>query len=351
MRHTRFQGAIVKDDQIVLVRHYSRNRDRHYWVMPGGGIESGESELECIVREMREETGLDVRVERLLLDLRNPEGRFYLRQKTYLCTPVGGELIPGDEPEVDEFDITAAEWFSLSQPQTWWDRLQPADWVVPVLTEIARTLGHEPHLPEAVEQVTPVPPVDHPGELWMIREGTDADADSLSHLLFSGQGALTHLVADRRGHRLEPRRLLADLQSRSVLVAQSGELPLGVAVASEEWSEAWDETPRSTGGTSLTVHLVAVGNPAASITAGPAELAGELLQVLSARAGELGYRSLRLCLPADPPAGPSAGADAYLRRAGIDQPDPASLVTGLGFRCIGFQSGPEGGTLWYERRL
>jgi hypothetical protein len=46
-----------------------------------------------------EETQLQVRVERLLLDLpvENPSG--YQRRKTYLCTVLAGEARPGHEPE------------------------------------------------------------------------------------------------------------------------------------------------------------------------------------------------------------------------------------------------------------
>ncbi|MGR6997985.1 NUDIX domain-containing protein [Yinghuangia aomiensis] len=39
-----------------------RRRDSGNWVLPGGGMELGESLVGCVVREVREETGLDVEV-------------------------------------------------------------------------------------------------------------------------------------------------------------------------------------------------------------------------------------------------------------------------------------------------
>ncbi len=45
-----------------------------FWVIPGGGLEAGESDEECVIREMREETGLEVQVEKLLIEEVLPPG-------------------------------------------------------------------------------------------------------------------------------------------------------------------------------------------------------------------------------------------------------------------------------------
>jgi ADP-ribose pyrophosphatase YjhB (NUDIX family) len=44
----------------------TRRADSGQWCIPGGGMDAGESVEECCAREMREETGLVVRVVRLL---------------------------------------------------------------------------------------------------------------------------------------------------------------------------------------------------------------------------------------------------------------------------------------------
>jgi 8-oxo-dGTP pyrophosphatase MutT (NUDIX family) len=56
--------AIVQEGRILLVNH--RRMGRSYWVLPGGALDAGESLPECAAREVREETGLDVTVDRLL---------------------------------------------------------------------------------------------------------------------------------------------------------------------------------------------------------------------------------------------------------------------------------------------
>lgn len=56
--------VIVQDGRILLVNH--RRLGRSYWVLPGGELRPGESLAACAVREVREETGLEILVDRLL---------------------------------------------------------------------------------------------------------------------------------------------------------------------------------------------------------------------------------------------------------------------------------------------
>ena len=59
-RHTRYQGAIVRDHQILLLRQRIFSSGRIVWLFPGGGIEADETEEDCVKREMKGETNLDV---------------------------------------------------------------------------------------------------------------------------------------------------------------------------------------------------------------------------------------------------------------------------------------------------
>jgi len=56
---------IVIGDEILLVRHEKNGHS--YWLLPGGGVEYGESLHEAARREAAEETGFDVRVGDLAL--------------------------------------------------------------------------------------------------------------------------------------------------------------------------------------------------------------------------------------------------------------------------------------------
>ncbi len=62
--------AIVQDDHgRVLLIHKT---DNHLWALPGGGHEIGESILDTVVREVKEETGYDVQVQTLTGTYTNP---------------------------------------------------------------------------------------------------------------------------------------------------------------------------------------------------------------------------------------------------------------------------------------
>ncbi len=61
----RVAGILVKDGQILLVRH--EKIGKIYWLIPGGGVDFGESAEEALKREFREEVGLDIKVGKLVL--------------------------------------------------------------------------------------------------------------------------------------------------------------------------------------------------------------------------------------------------------------------------------------------
>jgi ADP-ribose pyrophosphatase YjhB (NUDIX family) len=121
-RDVRYQAAVVRDDHVLLLKVFDRADGVEFWLLPGGGREPGEGETECLQREVREETHLEVEVGPLLFETPDiPEG-MYDRLRTYRCTVVAGEARPGSEPEVDhdgQATIRALGWFDLRDPSRW----------------------------------------------------------------------------------------------------------------------------------------------------------------------------------------------------------------------------------------
>jgi len=66
MNRPRTCAAILHNDQILMVLH--KTAERTYWTLPGGGCEDGETIEQIAVREVKEETGLDVRIMKLLFE-------------------------------------------------------------------------------------------------------------------------------------------------------------------------------------------------------------------------------------------------------------------------------------------
>ena len=60
----RVTGILIEENKILLVK--PKVSDKRNWSLPGGKLEQGETIEQGIVREMKEETGLDVEIVRLL---------------------------------------------------------------------------------------------------------------------------------------------------------------------------------------------------------------------------------------------------------------------------------------------
>ena len=92
-------SVIVLDDQenILLVKH--RKGKKLHWVLPGGRLEYGESFYECARREMKEETGLEVEVERVLYlsEALAPDRSRHIVNVFLKAKVTGGTLQVGDE--------------------------------------------------------------------------------------------------------------------------------------------------------------------------------------------------------------------------------------------------------------
>jgi 8-oxo-dGTP diphosphatase len=96
--------AVVHDGDRVLLAVRS---DLRGWELPGGNVHPGEALEDGLRREVREETGLDVVVERHVGDYHRTGFRPHLA-KVYLCRPESGELRTSHETlEVSWFDRAA----------------------------------------------------------------------------------------------------------------------------------------------------------------------------------------------------------------------------------------------------
>jgi ADP-ribose pyrophosphatase YjhB (NUDIX family) len=105
-------SAIILTGEGVLLQ---RRSDNGLWGLPGGGVEPGESVSEAVVREVREETGLEVRPIRLVgvysspthhQIVTYPDGNvIHYVSSSFECRIVGGTLACGTESlELGWFD-------------------------------------------------------------------------------------------------------------------------------------------------------------------------------------------------------------------------------------------------------
>lgn len=101
----RVSVIIVNDkEEILLVQHKKGNR--LYWVLPGGRIEYGENFEDCAVRELKEETNLDIKFGKVvfLSEAIAPDRSRHIINIYATGEVLGGEMRIGDEPVLEAVD-------------------------------------------------------------------------------------------------------------------------------------------------------------------------------------------------------------------------------------------------------
>lgn len=92
----RAAAIVIENDRVVLIERRNSRRGKLYYLYPGGGIEAGETAEETVVREIAEETGLDVSVGRLVAVVT----RHGYQQYHFLAKIDGGIFATGTGVEV-----------------------------------------------------------------------------------------------------------------------------------------------------------------------------------------------------------------------------------------------------------
>jgi 8-oxo-dGTP diphosphatase len=105
-------GVVVSNGKVLIVKRAHEPR-KGEWSLPGGRVELGESLVDAVRREIKEETGLDVEVGvvvEVFDRIHHHDGRvrYHFVLVDFLCAPVRGTLRAGDDAE-DVRWVTAAE--------------------------------------------------------------------------------------------------------------------------------------------------------------------------------------------------------------------------------------------------
>jgi ADP-ribose pyrophosphatase YjhB (NUDIX family) len=110
----RVSAIVIKNDKLLLI-HRFKNGDE-YWVVPGGGVEDEETLNEALIREVKEETSLDLLSSKQVGSFEQPEHQHYF----FKCVLQKGEpSIGGPEKDNSTKDnVYILEWVPVSKVKT-----------------------------------------------------------------------------------------------------------------------------------------------------------------------------------------------------------------------------------------
>lgn len=110
-------GIVIKDNSVLLSKQFGK------YDLPGGGVELSEKLEEGVIREVKEETGLDVKnpvaigiENNFFRSTHSSENKSYHSLSVYyVCEYVGGELSVDGFDEDERKHAEIAEWVSLEK--------------------------------------------------------------------------------------------------------------------------------------------------------------------------------------------------------------------------------------------
>lgn len=111
--HVRVTGVVIDEDQRILLLNQDTDTGRS-WSLPGGKVEEGETLARALVREMREETGVEVEPGRLLYVCDHlPGNGTHIVHMTFEARRIGG-IVGNTIAGLDTMPIRGVEWVELS---------------------------------------------------------------------------------------------------------------------------------------------------------------------------------------------------------------------------------------------
>lgn len=87
-------AAVMKQDNKILICQRARDDDYALlWEFPGGKLEAGETPEQCIVREIAEELGLEIRINNILAVTKHHDGKQDVHFTFYEVDIIKGHII------------------------------------------------------------------------------------------------------------------------------------------------------------------------------------------------------------------------------------------------------------------
>ena len=113
MKTIRVVAAIIIDDGKVFATQRGYGEFKDGWEFPGGKIEQGESLEEALIREIREELDVDIKVGRLLETAEHDYPNFHLTMHCFICELLSEEIVLKEHEDakwLEEDELDSVDW-------------------------------------------------------------------------------------------------------------------------------------------------------------------------------------------------------------------------------------------------
>jgi len=117
MKH-RVRAIIEKEGKLLFIKRVKKAGT--HWVFPGGGVEAGENHEQALIRECKEELGVDVSIGELVFEnVFEQVDHGTQKEFFYVCKIIGGELGTGEglefQPNSHYEGTHELEWIKISE--------------------------------------------------------------------------------------------------------------------------------------------------------------------------------------------------------------------------------------------
>lgn len=114
-------AVITKDNKILCVQRNENKFDyiSKKWEFPGGKVEEDEKIENTIIREIKEELNLDIRVTKFLIQVDHSYPDFRIIMDTFECEIIGGNLFLNEHINflwLENHELTTLDWAEADVP-------------------------------------------------------------------------------------------------------------------------------------------------------------------------------------------------------------------------------------------
>ncbi len=131
MKKIEVVAAIIKDQDKILATQRGYGEFKGRWEFPGGKVEAGETKEEALKREIREELGVEIEIDRFVYTVDYDYPHFHLTMHCYLSRVTAGKI--------ELLEHQAGAWLGASD-------LDSVDWLeadIGVVGELRRLMARD----------------------------------------------------------------------------------------------------------------------------------------------------------------------------------------------------------------